>query len=98
MGIDMDRFYGQSAHGVTQGAFAILNTLQGKPEHIIAAPAMFFLLACQRYHIRPTLALEAAGRMLNDFTKADEGGHVSAVKRALEDREMMGGEGIRDDV
>jgi hypothetical protein len=93
--LDLDKFYMQDHLAVTQGAFRVLTALQSRPEFLVASVAALFILICERWQIRPTVALDAASRMLKDSRKRDNGGHFAAISRTLEDDGMWPETGYR---
>lgn len=86
-----DVFYSQHHLEVAAGAFQILSTLQGTPEHMIAATGALFHLACERFQVEPRDAMTAVARMLRDARQQDGGGHYDAIRRTLEDEMFEGG-------
>lgn len=93
--INMDKFYSTSHLDVVRGAFKIVSSLQGSGEFMIASTAALFILACERWQIRPTVALDAAHRMLRDARLHDGGHHYEAIRRTLEDDHIFD-DGFRD--
>ena len=87
----MDEFYSQHHARVAEGAFKILDALQGTAEYMVASTAALFLLACERFQVEPRDAMTAAARMLRDARLQDGGGHYDAIRRTLEEGEMFTG-------